>query len=232
MFTGGKSSSPGLSLTTIVATVALFGVHMSDPSFKAFSEIALTSDGLEEWLEITGAKVTRNWERRQQIIRYTLPKPQSYKINKTLRLSIEFTASVPFAGNVRETKIVQSATIKLKPREALSLDDVFILLHRINTFLCLAYDQPTALRSVSLLPPKSTEPNAEEGGRREVELFYNSLPHPERPPTIGPFNVLLPFNVIKKRLDKVVSQWLTLYDDLEPAIESVFLGQYSKASVP
>jgi len=55
-----------------------------------------------------------------------------------------------------------------------------------------------------------------------MDVYYISLPQTERPPSPGPFNVLLPFEMVETNLHKILSRWLKLYDKLEPALELFF----------
>ena len=215
-----NSRSSGMAGATINAEIAVFGVHTEDPFSIIVTSAVFTSEGLAEWLWISGAQVKHNWKRRQHIVRYTLPKTRNYKIGTGLTFSIAFAASVPFGGSVHETKIVQSASMKLTMKQGFPVEEVFLLIYRLNSFLCLAYDQPTALVSVSVFSPENV---FEVNGRtveQPMDVYYASFPQTERPPSR--FNVLLPFKTIETNLHKILSMWLKLYDNLEPALESFF----------
>lgn len=155
---------------------------------------------MAEWLGISGAEVKPNWKRRQYTIKYTVPKRRNYRIGRDLTLSIVFGASFPFGGSVHETKIVQTASMKLRIKQGLPVEEVFLLLYRINNFLCFAYDQPTALVSVTLFSQDEVFRVNGQTVEQPMEVYYASLPQPESPPLPGPFRALLPFKLIEKNL--------------------------------
>jgi hypothetical protein len=131
------------------------------------------------------------------------------------------------AGSVHETKIAQTAAIKLELLKPLSLEQTLLLVYRINSFLCFAFDQPSALIAVSILPlgVTQTRPKAKNEKREaDTQLFYASLPQSEEPPDLTGFRQLLPFAGIEKIFGKLLSAWLAEYDTVEPALEAYLLA--------
>jgi hypothetical protein len=230
LITRSNLSSPGMLNASLVADVVLFGIN-TDLGFSIpCSEVIFNVEKFAEWTGITGAKVTNNWQRGQHTIKYTLPKVSRYKVTKNLTVSIVFNALLPMAGNVRETKVSQDSAIKLMLDPPLLLEEVFLLLYRLNSFFCFAYDEPTALTSVSIFSPKFTALSRGNPQQLQLDVFYPSTPDPDTVPVMSAFTGMLPFNAIEKRFGKVIAAWLINYKSVEPSLEAYFAATMAKHS--
>jgi hypothetical protein len=202
------------------------GVHFSETDTLAFDRVTFSIEGLDEWVGLTGISVSHDWDdHRLKAVTITFrpPAAQSHQLGDRIDLSIQFRSSIPTgAGTVTEAKVTQAAFLEINAPEPKPLDDLLRIVHRVNTFLCLAIDEPVALTGLSLSSSAITERIGDKERPAEINLYFPSLPHPEKAPTVEQHRLLFPYGAVIQNLGDLLSRWLADYETLEPAFNLYF----------
>jgi hypothetical protein len=219
-------SFPGIPKSRATAARLFVGVHFSEIHTLAFDRVTFSVDGLDEWIGLAGITVSHDWDGRKLkvvTITYRPPAAQSHQIGDRFDLCVQCRSSIPTGtGTVKEAKVTQATSLEINAPEPKPLDELLRIVHRINTFLCLAMDEPVALTALSLSSSAVTEQVGDKERPVEINLYFPSLPHPEKAPTVERHKLLFPYGVVAESLGDLLSRWLADYETLEPAFNLYF----------
>jgi ApeA N-terminal domain 1 len=223
---GTTLNIPGIPKSRTTAERLFVGLQFPEADSFEFTRVTFSLEGLDVWVGLTGISVSHEWDDQKlkaATITFRPPAPQSYGLGDGLDLSIQFRSTFPFGiGNVTEAKVTQTAFLQISSREPRPLDDLLQIVHRVNTFLCLALDEPVALSGLVLLSPAFVETVGEKQRLVEIDLYFPSLPHPEKAPTVAQHRLLFPYRAVAQNLGNLLSRWLADYEVLEPAFNLYF----------
>lgn len=175
-----------------------------------------------------GIKVESDWKNKTALISYTPLEEQVFLLKQGLELAFRFRWTLPSGRPSHEAKITQKAFAELKSDQLVSYKDLGKFIFQFNNFLCLAHDKPLALTHIEAYRDDLFE--EVDGKKRYIplEIFYQSIPHPEIPPKIESFNLLFSFDIISENLGEVISKWYESYELLQPAFNLYFAATGTK----
>ncbi len=148
-----------------------------------------------------------------------------------------FESTFPFPlapKNVFEARITQKSFIKLETTDQIQMDlkELRKYVSRINNFLCLAINQPVALTNLVIYSSDSLEKTEEKSSSTPIQMYYESLPHPNSPPKIYKDKMLFEYGAIASTLDTILATWLENYEELESVFNLYFLATTDKITYP
>jgi hypothetical protein len=223
---GTALNIPDIAKSRATAERLFVGLQFSEADTFEFTRVTFSLEGLDAWVGLTGISVSHQWDDQKlkgATITFRPPAPQPHGLSDGLDLSIQFRSTVPSGiGNATEAKVTQSAFLQIGSPEPRPLDYLLRIVHRVNTFLCLAIDQPVALAGLALSSPAFVETVGEKQRPVEIELYFPSLPHPEKAPTVDQHRLLFPYGAVTQNLGDLLSRWLADYELLEPAFNLYF----------
>jgi hypothetical protein len=216
----------GVSKCTIRANLALIGANFEKDHPLAFSKVSFSLEGLDEWLEISGIKVTLNLEETSAVIKYEPPQELSLSLPDDIRLSFEFGWTVPSLGNLKEAKVTQKAYVSLESNEIRPLHFFKSLIFKITNFFCFAINEIVGLESVTGFYPE-LKIEIPDGKSYEVpiKMYYESLPFSEKKPKLDLHSMLFRYCHITTDIEKILTKWLNNYEVSEPAFNLYFASK-------
>ena len=104
----------GISKSLIRVNKAFLGFAYDDKEPILFNTFRFSVEGIDEWVGLSGIKVTRQLEQRTATINYSPLKEDSLNLNNDMKLLITFLGTLPgFLPNTMEAKITQKTYFKL-----------------------------------------------------------------------------------------------------------------------
>jgi hypothetical protein len=224
-----KLHIPGIPKSTLRAGRLLVGAHFNhdDPEFF---QILFSIEGLDQWLGLTGISVIHDLHNNSFSINYRKPSVIKYNIAEGIDLSIVFSFSAPSFCNITEVKVTQQAYFVLDFNEPKQLKELLSYVYQFNNFLCLALDKPVALTSMAVSSWDIVKEIAGKTSPVDIEVYYQSLPHTEKPPNVQKHHMLFSYIEISESLGEIISGWLNNYQKLESAFNLYFASTTTKHS--
>jgi hypothetical protein len=214
---------PGIPESSIHAHQMLVGVHFHPSNPTKFTSISFHCEGLDEWLGVSGIRVSRDLECPSATIEYEPPGEITASIGSELQFLVGFSWTAPSAfGKVSEAKITQKAHIRIVSEEPLDLKDLIRLTYRLNNFLCLAIDEIVSLTEVKVRSPSVTQEIKGKVYEPDIDVYYSSQPQSSIELKVKPHHMLFQYQHISDRLDEVLILWLAKYEFLEPVFNLYF----------
>ncbi|MBA2592447.1 MAG: hypothetical protein M3495_18775 [Pseudomonadota bacterium] len=217
---------PGIPKASATAAYLFLGAHLHETDPLEFARVIFSVEGLNQWLGLTGISVSHEWdahELKQAAITFRPPPAQAYKLGGALDLSIKFRSTIPFGyGSITEARVAQEAFLEIEAAKPTAFHDLLRVVHRVNTFLCLAIDEAVALTGVGVSSPTISETIGENTRPVGLQVYFPSLPHSEKAPAVDSHRLLFPYAAVAANLGDLISAWLADYEVLEPAINLYF----------
>lgn len=212
-----KSLAFGLGITTssLLVRRAFIGVSNDCNDAIKLSRFTFEIEGLNEWLRITGIKVSHDYENHNAVITYEPQPPIEITIDgATIRIAYAY--SIPGTPTLTEAKITHRAELDIIADEPRELDYFSALARKITSFLCIAIDKTVAIFNVNAtIPSSETEDNRDI----KVKIFYPSLPYSDSKPTdFNRHESLFTYPIIREQFPEVLRRWIDNYDTIYPAL--------------
>lgn len=213
----------GISKSNIVARMLFSGAIWSEQDLFLFNTFEFSVDCLDEWVGVSGIKITRDSDFRTVTINYNPVEEISIELGAGLRLNICFAYSLPGFPIVTEAKISQWAYFKIISDELREIEYFTEIAYKITNLMCFAMDEIVAMKNVSVT---SSEISQDFGDGKfhpvRISLFYKSIPFAEEIPRQNMHNMLFTYGAIKENIQQVFVSWLGAYEDLSPALNLYF----------
>ena len=211
---------------------AFMGVGYGKDSEITFSTAVFSVEGLDEWLHIRGNTVDYGLQDNQiQNISIFYSPPEAIVIQLSgegMKLSFGFGFTIPFGLEIKETKITQSAYVKLESEELRSLDDFLEVIIRLHRFLCFAIGKIVPITSITGYSREITQEAGQNEKEREIpiKIFYKGMPIPNTNLKLEHHNMFFTYRDVKGQLDTTINKWLTNYKEFKPVFNLFFAFQF------
>lgn len=209
----------GISKSSVHVGRAILGVAYDDNEEINISSFRFTTDGLSEWVNLSGISVEHDLSNKSAIIKYSPLENINIDINDGVQLAIVFEWTLPGFANKIEAKITQKTYLDIISNCDRPLQDFVAIARKITNFLCFAIDQTVCMQNVSF---KSKISNEEEVRIVSSDLFYKSLPFTDTIPKIEAYKFLFRFDQIKDNASIVINSWLNAYEIIYPSLNLYF----------
>jgi hypothetical protein len=213
---------PGIAKSRILAKFLLVGAHISNASELTFSQITFRTFGLDEWLGISGFIVNHNLENKTFDIHFAPPSIIEYKVLDDISLSIRFSWSGPSFGPLNSVEMTHKAYLRLEFTDEKGLEELLGLVHRTRNFLNVAIGQPISLREISIGKPSIKRMVGRKEQLESIDVYYQSIPSIYPKGAFYRQEMIVPYQDIKDQLGVMIKNWLSMYKNLEPAINLYF----------
>lgn len=213
----------GISKSLVCVNQVLSGVAYDKGEAVKFNTLSFSIEGLDEWLGISGIKVTRSDDYRSATISYTPQQEIIYKLDNGFQLHILFGYTLPGFPNTTEAKITQKAYFKLSSETERDICDFTEVVHQVTYLLCFAVDATVAISDVSATSNSIVRELSENKTRPvEIKVYYPSLPFSQDVPKIDIHRMLFTFGHIRGDAGKIINNWLGAYDEIAPSLNLYF----------
>ncbi|MHB1309070.1 MAG: ApeA N-terminal domain 1-containing protein [Limisphaerales bacterium] len=218
-----RISLGGISKSKICVNLLISGAWFGEHEEVAFDSISFSVDGLDQWVNTSGFKVSASLEDKNVTVSYHAPKEERYSINDEMTLSLGYTLSIPGPPFLTEARVTQSAFLTLKTKEKQPFRTLVSAAYKIVNFLSFCIDKTVTISEITArsddvvqrLPDSETFP-------AEMKVVYKSLPFDEKVPDIKWHSMLLRLPEIRARFSSFISAWFRVYETVEPSIELYF----------
>ena len=216
----------GLAKATIVANFLLRGVQYDEGEVIEFSEFSFSTDGLDEWLSLSGVHVEHKWSEKTASIHFFPPNEIAYELPDGITVGFTFTWNIPFEPVVTEAAISQKAFVTIKSESPRSLKEVIILMVKIRNFLSFAIDEMISIDSVTCYIREVTGDIRDEVKRQgPISVYYLRSQIPEDRAKISRQNMLFRYGDIENKFGVILTEWLQNYETSEPAFSLYFASK-------
>lgn len=168
--------SGGISKSRINASRAILGAAFDRSEEILVDALKFSTEGLSEWVGISGITSSFDFESGSVQIQYRLPEEISFDINQNLKLKIKFSYKIPSISGEKSIKIEQETFFELFSGEAIALDDLLNLAFKITTFIGFGANANVALHSVSATSKDITQHMGERKLLIPITIIYASKP--------------------------------------------------------
>jgi hypothetical protein len=200
----GDSFSNRIQIRTYLIDGLLIGYHISKFDEAIFSEARIEIEGLYEWVGFPKIPLERDSENNAIRITPENIAPKHFSITNDLSLSISQDRYGEYTSGGSKLTLEFTASIGLKWNNPKNLPDIQNIVYRINSFLCLALDQPLSLKSIKI--PK---PNGDKNQESWIDFIYQSMPEKDKlSNSFYPTWFLFSYKTIEKDFGKILSNYL------------------------
>lgn len=220
-----KSNIPlgGISKSLVCVNRAHLGVAYDENEPVLFNQFKFSLEGIDEWVGISGIKVSNDFEAKSATITYGPPQDISIDLNNGMKLQITFNWTLPGFPVSKEAKITQKTFLKLVSEKDVPVDDFISTAYKIATLMCFAIDETVCLEKVSAT---SNSLVRDIGGGKTipvpVEIIYASLPFDEKEPKADWHRMLFRYGQIKNDAARIINNWISAYETIDPALNLYF----------
>lgn len=201
----GDSFANSIRTRTFRIDSLLVGQHLhSKVDEPVFNDIEIEIEGLYEWVGFPKIPLERNIEKNVVEIVSKNIEPKRFGISDDLSLSIKQDRYAQYSSRGSTLTIEYTAAFGLtwmKPKNLLEIQNI---IYRINSFLCLALDNPLSLTSV-----KVSKPGGNTDQKETLALIYQSIPEKiEKSAFFHPSLFLFSYKMIENDFEKILSNYL------------------------
>ncbi len=213
----------GISKSLIHVHKVVSGVAYDKDEIISFNTFEFSIEGIDEWVGVSGIKVTYPEDMRSATITFVPPQELSFNLNNGMQLLIIFGWTLPGFSLTTEAKITQKTYFKLVSKDSRALDDFTSIAYRITTLLCFAIDQTVCLEQVTATSNEICREIANGKSRPvSISLYYPSLPFTEHEPKIDLHRMLFRYKEIQDNTEQIINNWLEAYDKINPTLNLYF----------
>lgn len=132
------SAFDNVAKSKIISNLATIGFTAENAAPLQLSSFKFSTEGLDEWLDLSGINICENFKNKTCDIKYVCPENISICLKNGMQLTIAFDSHFPFEGNVFGAEITQKAYIHLKSPKPIHIDRFKDCAYMLNSFMCLA----------------------------------------------------------------------------------------------
>lgn len=220
-----KSNIPlgGISKSLVCVNRAHLGVAYDENEPVLFNQFKFSLEGIDEWVGISGIKVSNDFEAKTAAITYQPPQDISIDLNNGMKLKITFDWTLPGPSARKEAKITQKTFLKLVSEKEVPVDQFISTAYKIATLMCFAIDEIVCLEKVSA----TSDSLVRDVGNGKaipipVEIIYASLPFDEKEPKANSHRMLFRYGQIKDDAARIINNWIAAYETIDPALNLYF----------
>lgn len=225
-------SFPGQTTSTWNVIFTIEGGHFGKKEDLTFSSIAASLHNLNEWLAISGYKISpTNYVKYKYKVSYALPKQIEFDIDNSVKGLFNFTFKPPPLGFNYEINLKQKAEFQVETKDKeLGLEQLLNYMSSFQNFLTLGTYEASFPLEIKL---KSKEVTEEINGKEyptKYNLFYNvSLsPYSNRPKILWEF--LFNYRDIKRNYKRIIKKWYLNCNEIEPVLNLLMETFYQGGS--
>jgi len=213
----------GIAKSQLHVNKVFSGVSYERDEKVTFHTVSFSIEGLNEWVGISGIKVSYGKDYKTATINYTPQDEIVYTLINGFKLHIFFGYTLPGVPNTTEAKITQQAYFKLSSEEAQDFSEFIKILHQITYLLCFAVDATVTISDVSATSNDVIDALSEDKNRpANIKIFYQSVPFSDELPKVDIHRMLFRFGHIRENAEEIFNNWLQAYSAIRPALGLYF----------
>ncbi len=213
----------GISKSTVHVHKVISGVAYDKDEAITFNTVSFIVEGIDEWVGITGIKISRSNDYKTATISYIPQEEIVYNLQAGFKLHIFFGYTLPGFANTTEARITHRTYFKLSSDDAKEFSEFSKIIHRITYLLGFAVDSTVTISDISATSNEIVREISEgETIPVTMKLYYPSLPFSDNVPKIDTHRMLFRFADISENAEHVFNQWLSTYSIIRPSLGLYF----------
>lgn len=208
-----------VSVSRFRVGAAFIGAPLPDDKPISFSRVDFSLENLSEWFSISGfrTELDSDPEKADWSLHYTQPDNISILLPDAIQLKFVFSPSFAlpdYKVSQLSSGISQRIHVSLSSERLLSFERFFVVMYRIQTFLCLAMNKLVSIEWV-----KSYSKDILDKWSREIpmDIFYHSPLLGQRRDTHVP--MVYGYNDIADGFEETILKWFANYETIQPAFD-------------
>lgn len=220
---------PGTETQIIDALYIFEGAHFTKVKDLHFKSIKAELLHLNEWLGITGFKLTQtDFKKFIYKLKYKLPNQIDFPIDKNVSGKINFTAKHPGFGEIYEYKLNQNAQVIFEAKSAeLDFESSLDYLHHFQDLITIGTYDVSYPKSIILTSDNYKTEIGDKVIDTQIKLYYNiSISTSIKPKSLWLF--LFNYRDIKPYFKKIITKWYGNKENLDPVRKILMESFYNK----
>ncbi len=201
-----SSTSTGVQKFVFSVEKAFVGVQYEENEKPQFNTFCFFMEGLHQWITYSGIKTNHS-------IEYKLPKEIDYKVNNHFSFSFYFKCN----RDLSNRQVTEKIFCKIVSLEEQSIKAFIEIARKINIFLYFAMDDLVCINNVTITSDRLKLRFEDIQVPQYIQLFYRSRPFVKTTPKI--VWPLFRFDLVKNDMERILQNWIKLYDQTFPALE-------------
>jgi len=227
---GEESGKPSVAYSI---RFALIGFHADTLADIKFNRISSEIFNLGEWVGITGFKRDptdfEKLKRHEITVEYKLPEAIEFQLNKEAKGRFNFIANHPGFSRYQKTiNITQRVEFQVDINEEKNIDELLTYVISFQNFLTLALYKSTYPLSIKLSGDRHKKEYADgKTYNKSITLLFSSSNFKKSETPKFDLDMIFNYHLIKADFPKIISNWFSKYELLEPAFDLVFEQFYN-----
>jgi hypothetical protein len=215
-----------ISKSILVVNRALLGKHYEEDEDVIFDTFRFSVEGLDEWLNISGINVERDWDSKTASITYTPPVEDCLTLKNGMHLKFIFMWTPPGFPTIKEASITQKAFIELRSDDPRPLADFISVAYEITSLLCFAIDEIVSIRDVTATTRRfQREIGEHKAVPIPIKVLYPSQPFSKTEPEANRGSMLFRFAEIRENAHEIFNKWLDAYQVFGTSLNLYFASK-------
>jgi hypothetical protein len=228
-----QSEESGKPSTTYSIRYLLIGLHANSSTDLLFNQISSEIFNLGEWVGISGFKRQNinpeAFKNHEIIVEYKLPEPIEFEIDATTTGRFNFIANRPGLSRYQKTVTInQRVEFQAISANEKSIDDLLKYIITFQNFLTLAIYKSTYPLSISLSGERHKKDYGDgETYKKTIKLYFPSRNFRINEKPKFDFEMIFDYRKIQNDFKRIIKNWYSKYELLEPAFNLVFEQFYN-----
>lgn len=201
--------------------IAFLGYAYMDGEDVLFDSLTLRTDGLEEWVGVTGISFDYKPDKAgEYAINYSKPENIVIDLFENYKLEICFGYGFKGAGSLREARVEHRTYLKIIAPEAVSFERLNDMAHKIINLISLSFEKPLVI--VQLTGLKKYDNGKDVSTSDSVSIYYQSSRYVELTSGLDAADMIFSFKDIKSNASSFFVKWLEVCEKLSPSVGLYF----------
>ena len=222
IYSSKSISFGGISKSKIHVRHAFFNKTRTINEPIEFDSFSFEVDCLDEWVNITGINVERDWEKRTANITYSPPEKISFPLKNGMIFEINFTYTLPGYQVLKEAKINQKINFNINSETPRPLEEYTSIAFKITNLMSFAIDDVVSIKNICTTSPQVQRLIGDRNHKDTIKIFYESISFSNKIPNHRHYEMLFTYNTIKNDIQNIFNNWISAYDSFSSAFDLYF----------
>ena len=208
-----------VSVHRLDARTAYIGTPFASGEKISFSKIELSLESLNEWFDITGfdAKTEFVNQKARWTLQYDQPEDTIISLPNGTQMKFVISPSFIYPHNSDSklsSEITQRVHISLAAKEMLPVEEFFLMIQKIQTFLCLVTNRITRIEWLSGYSKKELDKWDQE---IETKIYFHR--QVGSPTWNRPSRMMCTYSTVSEDFERMFLNWFDRYEVVQPAFD-------------
>ena len=209
---------------TLSPRLTLTGCHYEAEEEVTFTEFSFSTEGIDEWLGVSGIDVQFDKDAIKTVIEARVPEEIFIDLPDEVVMAFKFGMSLPtMTRTITDARITQKTFVSLVSDQPRPLDYFTSMATKIRNFLRLAIGQPVSIESVTGYTPELTRDDGAGGERKvPIQVYYRQSGNSDKKQEVRWHQIRFFYTEIEGQIGDILTNWLQSYQILGPVLDLYF----------